>query len=57
MKNLSGTGTWESPIGGGLNFNDNMLFIATNDKSDKVFYGNDTKFELIMSKNDKINGL
>lgn len=55
LKNLSGTGTWESPIGGGQYFNDNVLFIATNDKSDKVFYGNDTKFELTVSKNDKIN--
>ncbi|CAM4013523.1 MULTISPECIES: hypothetical protein [Flavobacterium] len=55
LDSLSGTGTWENPIGGNQYFSDNIIFVATNDKNNNVYYANDTNFKLTVSKNDKIN--
>ncbi|AOT10915.1 hypothetical protein [Pseudoalteromonas luteoviolacea] len=55
MSQLSGTGTWENPIGRGQYFNDNVRMTAvSNDPSDNVHVGNDNDFVLTVGADDQI---
>ncbi|SEB36533.1 Inclusion body protein [Tenacibaculum sp. MAR_2009_124] len=54
LHDLSGSGTWENPVGGGQYFNDHIYFVATRNTDGKVVTGNDTNFSLEVKPHDNI---
>jgi hypothetical protein len=55
MKNLSGTGTWQAPIGGGQYWRDNVRMSAVSDDvSDTITVGTGDSFGLTVGKDDTI---
>lgn len=55
INTLSGTGTWQSPIGGGQYWSNNVRMAAVSDNpSDGITVGTGDSFDLTVGKDDKI---
>ena len=55
LSNLEGSGSWDSPVGSGKVFLDDVRITAvSNEIGGKVFTGNDSNFNLTVGVNDKV---